>query len=82
MMAKYLAFEKDGVKDKEQFESWVQRIIQEYGEDIAKNKPTLIVIRNTGIMEPLKQGQFFEKYMTNYEQFQNIDEHFIYHRKK
>jgi len=82
MMAKFLAFEKIEVKNRPMFEAFYERIIREYGEDIKKNKPVLIVIRNGGIMEPLKRAEFFEKYLTDYEKAETLDDHFVYRRKQ
>jgi hypothetical protein len=81
MMAKYLAFEKHRVDDRMKFEAFYQQIIDQYYEDIQKNKPTLIIVRNSGIMEPLQKGAFFGTHLENYKQVEKVDEHFIYIRK-
>lgn len=82
MMAKFLAYEKNETKGQLIFNNFYERILQEYAEDIKKNKPVLIVIRNSGIMEPLNRSNFIERYLNNYEKVETIDDHFIYRLKK
>ncbi len=81
MMAKHLAFEKLGVDDRPKFEQFYQDIIRNYGADIARTKPTLIVIRSTAIMEPLERADFFNKYLRDYEKVNSFEGHFIYRLK-
>ncbi len=83
MMAKYLAFEKSDNKERQEVNQNVfDKIILEYAEDIKKYKPVVIVIRNSGIMDPLERTQFITRYLTNYEKVESIDDHFIYRLKR
>lgn len=82
MMAKYLTYEKSGVQDRAKFDAMYDEIIKQYSEDIERNKPALIVIRNSGIMEPLQRADFFNKYLKDYENVDTVEEHFIYKRKQ
>ncbi len=81
MMAQYLAKDKMVVENRPIFLTFFNRIIDEYAADIAKNKPALIVIRNSGIIIPLDETKFIQTYMCDYEKVDTIDEHFIYRRK-
>lgn len=81
MMAKYLAWEKPRVKDKEKFEGFYNEIIEQYRQDIEKNKPTMIIVRESGIIEPLEKGGFFEVHLNRYKLVETFEEHRIYQRQ-
>jgi len=81
MMAKYLAWEKPRVKDKKKFEGFYNEIIEQYRLDIEKNKPPLIIVRESGIIEPLEKGGFFDVHLNKYKLVETFEEHRFYQRQ-
>jgi hypothetical protein len=81
MMAKYLAWEKPRVKDKKKFEGFFNEIIEQYRLDIEKNKPSLIIVRESGIIEPLEKGGFFDVHLNKYKLVETFEEHRLYQRQ-
>ena len=81
MMAKYLAWEKPRIKDRKKFEGFYNEIIEQYRQDIEKNKPTMIIVRESGIIEPLEKGGFFDIHLNNYKLVETFEGHRIYQRQ-
>lgn len=81
MMAKYLAWEKPRVQDRLKYNQFFEQIINEYDQDIKKNKPPLIIIRDGGIVEPLTKGGFFDRSLIDYEKIGDTEGHLVYKRK-
>jgi len=62
------------------FKERMKQFLDWYGQDIARNKPKLIIIQNNFIYGLLSRHGFFNRYMANYKVIQVQDDNRIYLR--
>jgi len=68
--------------DREMFKERMKQFLDWYGEDIARNKPRLIIVQNNFIYGLLNRHGFFKRYMANYKEIQAQDDNRIYLREQ
>jgi len=61
-------------KDPSRFKPMLDLVIANYGQDVLTNKPKLIFIDDIFVAPLFAQRRFIEKYMTNYELIEHIDQ--------
>ena len=60
------------------FDQLEELVVANYGEDIAKNKPVLIMVQDMPMEYILARHEFFDKYMRGYSKIGKTAEHSIY----
>jgi len=63
---------------KEKFDAIEETVVQNLGQDILKNKPTLVFLQDLGVRDALARHSFVARYLSNYTFIGHVDVTSIY----
>ncbi|HNA74015.1 MAG TPA: hypothetical protein PKW73_11780, partial [Candidatus Obscuribacter sp.] len=63
---------------KDRFDAIEEKVVQNLGQDILKNKPTLVFLQDLGIRDAMERHNFVTRYLSNYTFIGHVDVTSIY----
>lgn len=63
---------------KDKFDAIEEKVVQNLGQDILKNKPTLVFLQDLGVRDALERHNFVTRYLSNYTFIGHVDVTSIY----